>query len=158
MVAEPVEGGDTQDYTPEQLAAIWAKHTTWLNGGSDGACAQLSDANLTGAYLTGANLRGACLTGANLRGACLTGAGNINTVCLVSDDPILSIGPIGSRAAYMMIYNTDNGVYVGTGCFFRTVDEFIRRVASTHGDNKYGRDYRAAVVFAQAVMGQRGGR
>jgi uncharacterized protein YjbI with pentapeptide repeats len=103
----------------------------------------LRGADLRGACLSGAHLSGAHLSGANLRGANLRGAGEITSV-----DDILLIGPIGSRADYTHIYRTNKGVYVKCGCFFSTVDEFASKVKVTHGDNKYGIEYRKIIDFA----------
>ena len=91
----------------------------------------------------GADLRGADLRDADLRGAYLRGAGEITSV-----DDILFIGPIGSRADFTHIYRTNKGVYVKCGCFFGTVDEFASKVKVTHGDNKYGIEYRKIIDFA----------
>jgi hypothetical protein len=74
--------------TKEEIAAVLADHLKWLRdeGGQradlSGAnlfgaylsCANLRGANLFGAYLSCANLRGANLFGANLSGANLSGA------------------------------------------------------------------------------------
>ena len=53
----------------EKIKDILKKHKDWLEGESDGECA-----DLRGAYLRGANLRRADLRGADLRGADLQGA------------------------------------------------------------------------------------
>jgi uncharacterized protein YjbI with pentapeptide repeats len=59
--------------TKEEVAAVLADHARWLRDKS-GKRANLTGANLEGAYLRGANLEGAHLTGAYLRGANLEGA------------------------------------------------------------------------------------
>ena len=59
------------EITKEQLDDILKKHALWINNESGGERANLSGANLRGAYLYQANLRGANLSGANLRGAYL---------------------------------------------------------------------------------------
>ena len=61
-------------YTPEELAEVLEKHRLWLDDEEGGEQADLSGANLRGAYLSGANLRGANLSGANLSGAYLSDA------------------------------------------------------------------------------------
>ena len=58
----------------EELQAIVAAHAKWVTGEGGGVRADLTGANLGGAYLTGANLGGAYLTGADLTGAYLGGA------------------------------------------------------------------------------------
>ena len=64
-------------YTQAQLSEILRNHQHWLDKDVDGWAgmqANLSGANLAGAYLTGANLAGAYLTGANLYKANLSEA------------------------------------------------------------------------------------
>ena len=58
----------------KELDKILELHKMWLNGGENGKCANLSDANLRGANLYDANLSDADLSGANLYGADLRGA------------------------------------------------------------------------------------
>ena len=123
------------------------------------AGANLAGANLAGAYLAGANLAGANLArsylaganldGANLAGAYLTGA-NLDGANLVGNRPILQIGPIGSRCAYLVSYITDAGIKVRAGCFFGSIEEFEAACAKTHGDNDHGKEYAAAVAMIRA--------
>lgn len=89
----------------------------------------LSDANLSGANLSEANLSGAKLIG---------------------ERPILMIGPIGSRSAYLTAYLTEQGIKIHTGCFSGTLDEFRAAVAKTHGDSVHGREYAAAIALIEA--------
>lgn len=102
-------------------------------------------ANLGGAYLVGANLVRANLGDANLDGANLGGG-----VKLVGNRPILQIGPIGSRCAYLVSYVTNAGVYVRAGCWFGTLAEFGPRVISTHRDSVHGQEYAAAIAMIEA--------
>ena len=57
----------------EELKQILEDHRKWL-AGEGGSRANLSDADLSGAYLSRANLSGAYLSGANLSRAYLSGA------------------------------------------------------------------------------------
>ena len=100
-------------------------------------------ANLTGANLTGAYLDGASLARANLDGANLDGA------YLIGDRPIMQIGPIGSRCAYLVAYLTDAGVRVRAGCFFGSLDDFRAAVAETHGESTHAREYAAAISLIE---------
>ena len=119
----------------------------------------LAGANLDGSYLAGANLTrsylarsylaGANLDGANLDGANLAGA-NLAGASLVGNRPILQIGPIGSRCAYLVSYITDAGIKVRAGCFFGSIEEFEAACAKTHGDNDHGKEYAAAVAMIRA--------
>ncbi len=134
-----------------------------LNGAYLGG-AYLGGANLNGAYLRGADLGGADLNGAYLRGAYLgvvnLGGVNLNGANLrgaelgdhqlVGDQPILMIGPIGSRCDYLTAYLTDQGVKVRAGCFFGSLDEFRAAVAKTHGNSNHGREYAAAITMIDA--------
>ena len=60
---------------------------------------------------------------------------------------MLQVGPIGSRNDMLIVFITDAGLRIRAGCFFGTRDEFEAAVTKTHGNNKHGRDYRAALVF-----------
>ena len=53
----------------EKIKNILKKHKDWLEGESDGECANLRGADLQGANLRRAELQGADLRGANLRDA-----------------------------------------------------------------------------------------
>ena len=132
--------------------------------GADLDCADLSGANLRGADLSGADLSGAdlgcadlsgadlgCadLSGAWLRGANLRGA-DLSGDKLIGSRPVLQIGPIGSRADYLVAYITDTGIQIGAGCFYGTLDKFRASCAETHGDSIHGREYAAAIQLIEA--------
>jgi hypothetical protein len=118
--------------------------------------ADLSGANLPGANLPGANLPGANLPGADLSGAYLSRAdlsgANGKKLTLLKNNPILCIGSIGSRQAYMTAYNTDKGIYIKTGCYFDTIKNFKIAVHEKHKDTKHAHDYMKAIAFIKAVM------
>jgi uncharacterized protein YjbI with pentapeptide repeats len=120
--------------------------------GANPAGANLTGANLAGANLDGANLAGANLAGANLdraylAGANLDGANLAGGFRLVGSSPVLQIGPLGSRSAYLVAYRTDAGLRIRTGCFFGTRDAFTTNITKTHGDNVHGKNYAAALAF-----------
>ena len=106
--------------------------------------ADLRGADLSGAYLSDANLRGANLRDANLSGANLRGA-NLSGKKLVGDRPFFTIGPIGSRADYVIAYLTDSGLMIRAGCFFDTRDQFELALDAEHGYSQHGQEYRAAL-------------
>ena len=108
-----------------------------------------SGAYLSGAYLSGAYLSGAYLGGADLSGAYLGGA-DLSGNKLVGNRPVLQIGPVGSRANYLVAYLTDAGVVIRAGCFSGTLAEFRDACARTHGDGIHGREYAAAVQMIEA--------
>jgi uncharacterized protein YjbI with pentapeptide repeats len=113
--------------------------------------ANLEGANLEGANLINAYLRGANLEGANLEGANLTGAYLIRgakTIKLIGDRPILTIGPIGSRADYLIAYVTCAGLYLRTGCFFGTAEMFNRKLSETH-TGVHASEYISALCLAE---------
>ncbi len=114
--------------------------------GADLRGAYLSDANLSDADLRGAYLSGAYLSGAYLRGADLIGA-DLRGKKLIGERPYLTIGPIGSRCAYLQAWTTESGLMVQAGCFFGTRDEFVTKLDAEHGDNTHGQEYRAALVL-----------
>jgi len=75
---------------------------------------------------------------------------NLDGANLVGNRPILQIGPIGSRCAYLVSYITDAGIKVRAGCFFGSIEEFEAACAKTHGDNDHGKEYAAAVAMIRA--------
>ncbi len=114
-------------------------------GGATLYGANLRGANLRGADLGGANLYGANLYGADLRGARLSKDGA--ELLLIGSRPVLQIGPIGSRADYLIAFTTDHGVYVRAGCFFDTLAKFTAAVKETHGTNEHALEYKAAIAM-----------
>ena len=68
-----------------------------------------------------------------------------------SNKEFIIIGPIGSRSDFTTFHkNVDGIVCVRCGCFSGTVDEFLAAVQETHGDNRFGREYRLAAELAKA--------
>lgn len=68
-----------------------------------------------------------------------------------SNKDFIVIGPIGSRDDFTTFYkNKDKNVCVRCGCFPGTLDEFLAAVQKTHGDNRFGREYRIAAELAKA--------
>ena len=121
---------------------------TAVAGGANLTGAYLRGADLTGANLTRADLRGADLTGADLTGANLGGAYLTDAdlaapdgtkLTLVGERPCLSIGPLGARAATLLVFLTDGGVYVRAGCWWGPLAAFEARVATEYPEgNRYG--------------------
>jgi uncharacterized protein YjbI with pentapeptide repeats len=110
--------------------------------------ANLYGTNLIGANLIGANLMGANLYGANLRDASLYGV-KIEKGTLIGDRSLFSIQNIGSRFDTLMLFITDNGAFVKTGCFFDTITKFKEAVEETHGDSVHAKEYEAAIVLLE---------
>ena len=123
-------------------------HGAYLDGADLGG-ANLDGAYLHGAYLHGAYLHGAYLDGAYLHGAYLDGADLGGAGKLIGDRPILQIGPIGSRSDYLTAYITDNGLFLKTGCFFGTIENFKSAIKNTHGDNTHAEEYTAALTLIE---------
>ena len=117
--------------------------------GADLGGAYLGGADLRGAYLGGAYLGGAYLGGAYLCGADLRGA-DLRGKKLISERPVLQVGPIGSRQDYLLSFITDGGVILRAGCFEGSRDEFAAAVEKTHGASAHGDEYRAALVLIDA--------
>ena len=141
------------------LAVLWA-HKNRANlsradlSGADLSGAYLSRADLRGADLSGADLSradlsGADLSGAYLRGAYLRGAIVEGARKLIGTRPILQIGLLGSRCAYLLAYLTDQGICIRAGCFFGTLEEFRSAVSKTHGTNDHRREYMAAITMIE---------
>jgi len=134
-------------------------HGAYLDGANLGGAylrgANLGGANLCDAYLHGANLRGANLGGANLcdaylHGANLRGANLGGGLKLVGSRPVLTVGPIGSVGRTIFAWITDRGLRIEAGCFFGTRDEFVAKLADTHGDNTHAKEYTAALTLIDA--------
>lgn len=104
-------------------------------------------ADLAGAYLADADLADADLARANLAGAYLAGDKKLK---LIGPRPVLTIGPIGSRADTLVAFLTDAGIRIRAGRFFDTLDLFKVAVDETHGSNEHGREYAAAIVMIEA--------
>ena len=143
-------------------------HVKWLNDEPGGVkLVSETGADLRGADLHGADLRGADLRGADLRGVDLYGADlsgvdlrsaslrgvNLRGADLRGAKGILSIGPGGSRGD--MLYavvgdgNCKPAISIEAGCFWGTLQEFVAAVQATHGDNQYGRYYRAVIAMVE---------
>ena len=114
--------------------------------GADLRGADLRGAYLGGAYLEGANLGGAYLGGADLRGA------DLGDTKIKGRDAVVQIGPIGSRADTLIVFRTEDGYRVQTGCFYGKPDDFLARVMGTHGTNKHAANYRNALELAVSML------
>ena len=118
--------------------------------------AYLGGADLRGAYLRGADLRGAYLGGAYLEGAYLGGAdlrgADLGDTKIKGRDAVVQIGPIGSRADTLIVFRTEDGYRVQTGCFYGKPDDFLARVMGTHGTNKHAANYRNALELAVSML------
>ena len=112
-------------------------------GGANLGGADLRGADLGSAYLGGANLGGAYLGGANLRGAYLRKEIKIKAI----QRPFFQVGPIGQDDRILMAFSTEKGIYLKTGCFFGTVDEFLKNLQEKHGNNDHAHEYKSALVL-----------
>lgn len=109
-------------------------------------------ADLRGATLYGANLRGTTLSEADLSeatlyGADLSGAKAQNGETLIGERPCIMVGPIGSRADYLIGWITEAGLWCTTGCWAGTLEELRVRIADVHGERLHGREYLAACEY-----------
>ena len=63
----------------------------------------------------------------------------------------LTVGPVGSRNDFTTFAKDKNrNVAVSCGCFYGTLDKFFEKVGKTHGNSKFGVEYRAAIELAKA--------
>ena len=120
--------------------------------------ADLRDSNLRGANLRAVDLRGAQLRGADLYGADLSRANLCDASLygayhrdhkLIGDRSILQIGPIGSRADYLLAYFTNMGVLIRAGDFLGSLDIFRDKEIHGSGNNKYSQEYQAAIALIE---------
>ena len=67
-----------------------------------------------------------------------------------SNKDFITIGPIGSRNGFVTFHKSESeDIYVECGCFSGTMDEFLAAVDKTHGNNRFGREYRFAAELAK---------
>lgn len=66
--------------------------------------------------------------------------------------PFVRINNIGSRMDGCYIYNFKKGIYVRSGCFFGTEQEFIEAVEKKHAGTKYETQYKLALQLAKATF------
>lgn len=114
----------------------------------------LNGSNLYYADLREANLCGANMKWTHLRHANLIGAKVYEDFTIISQYGIMTIGYLGCRYDYTIFFNCQE-IIVRCGCFCGTIDEFEKRVKETHGDNKYGKDYRDTIEYVKKVFGRR---
>ena len=43
----------------------------------------------------------------------------------------------------------DGNIKVTCGCFYGSLDEFDKKVEKTHGDNRYGKEYKAFIELVK---------
>jgi len=66
------------------------------------------------------------------------------------NEAIFTITNIGSRNGTTTFFNRKDGkIGVKCGCFCGDIDEFAAAVKKTHGDNKFAKQYEAAIQLAQ---------
>lgn len=71
------------------------------------------------------------------------------------DADVMLLSKIGSRLGTTTVFRTkDSGIGVCCGCFYGSLDKFAAKVAKTHGDNKYGREYKAAIELIKIHFGE----
>jgi len=64
----------------------------------------------------------------------------------------LVISPIGSERGELTAYKTLEGIEATRGCFSGTLEEFTKAVEETHGGNKHGKAYKAAIELIKIQL------
>lgn len=64
------------------------------------------------------------------------------------------VNNIGSRNDGCMIFNAKDGQYIRCGCWFGSVDKFLKVVKENHGGTAYEKQYQLAVELAKARFGE----
>ena len=60
---------------------------------------------------------------------------------------------IGSKRRKTYFFRDGGGeMYVRAGCWFSSLDDFVKRVKDVHGGTKYEKEYLAAVELAKIVL------
>jgi len=122
--------------------------------GADLSRADLCGADLSRADLCGANLSGADLSRANLSGADLCGTDLFGADLSGTDLLVFQGFGSGARTLFAHKRKSDRVVEIRTGCFFGTMDEFLKAVEEKHGDNHYGKAYRALCDLINLQFGE----
>ena len=120
------------------IQKLLQQHKLWAESdGAQGTRADLSRADLSWANLSGADLSRANLSRADLSRADLGGS------------RIWQFGPVGSRGGWLVIKHGPQMDEVMTGCFRGTLAEFEAAVQKTHGENKWGVQYRGIIALVR---------
>lgn len=65
------------------------------------------------------------------------------------DAQVFWVSKIGSRLGTTTFFKSKLGVEVSCGCFSGTLEQFEAKVNETHGNDKYGEEYRLAIELAK---------
>ena len=66
------------------------------------------------------------------------------------DADIMWLSKIGSRLGTTTVFKAKDGnIKVTCGCFYGSLDEFDKKVEKTHGDNRYGKEYKAFIELVK---------
>jgi hypothetical protein len=68
--------------------------------------------------------------------------------------PFIRINNIGSRGDGCTIYHLKKGIFIRSGCWFGTVEDFETRVKNVHGDTVYAKQYLLALELAKVTFGE----
>lgn len=72
---------------------------------------------------------------------------------IIDRDCYLTIENIGSRHDATTFYlDEDSNIWVNTGCFNDTLEAFEKVVIETHGENRFARQYIAAINLAKTML------
>jgi len=126
-----------------EIKNILDLHVKWLRSEEGGSRADLSGANLYGAYLSEANLYGAYLSEANLSEANLREANlsranlseaNLSGAYLSGAEGIMSFGPIGKtgRIGYAWL-DKDGKAVIRLGCSEENLKDTIAAIRLKYG-------------------------
>lgn len=75
---------------------------------------------------------------------------------ITTENDYFVCGPVGSRQDYITFYRTATGIYVKTGCFEGTIDEFKKAVRDRHGRNRHRVHYYSLCWIAEERILQKG--
>jgi hypothetical protein len=60
------------------------------------------------------------------------------------------MGALGSRQAPMTAYRHIGTIWIGTGCFLGSIDDFTSKVKEVHKGTRHEREYLAALDYCRA--------
>lgn len=121
-----------------------------VHGGLFENC-ELEYASFVNVDLNGSLFIGSDLAGADFKNAIISGV-DFTSCNIVRARNIFSVSPIGSRGDTLFAVKHDTCIMLKTGCFWGTVNQFMRALKETHAGTKYENEYTIAVKLIKVHM------
>ena len=91
---------------------------------------------------------------ASANGGTIRGDAHINSDAIILNPAsYTTFSPIGSRYDTVTFFRTaSSGIWVNVGCFSGNIDTFKKAVKDRHCDNKFAKQYYAAIPLAESIL------